>query len=64
MTEVRTDPAMMEAVPDVVAPGGRLEVVFPTEAVRGPGFVLERDTDDGWQWWFTVSSDTDPRTGR
>ena len=58
-TDVRTEPELMRAVPDGVAAGGVIEAVFPRGSTRGPGFVLERATDDGWAWWFALSSDTD-----
>jgi hypothetical protein len=57
--DARTDPAVMRAVPDVVSPGGEIEAVFPRGSTRGPGFVLERHTDEGWAWRFAISSETD-----
>ena len=58
-TDVRTDPARMRAVPNQVTPGSAIEAAFPQGSTRGLGFVLERATDDGWAWWFAISSDTD-----
>ena len=57
--QTRTDPSRMEATPVSVPAGGDIEVVFPRGTTRGPGFVLERATDEGWAWWFAISSDTD-----
>jgi hypothetical protein len=56
VTEARSDPALMQVVPDVVPPGGELEAVFPSGADRGPGFVLERHGEEGWAWRFAISS--------
>jgi hypothetical protein len=58
-TDVRTEPELMRAVPDAVAAGGEIEAVFPRGSTRGPGFVLERATDESWAWWFAISSDPD-----
>jgi hypothetical protein len=57
--EVVTDLERMRAEPDVVAAGGEFDVVFPTGQTRGPGFVLERDTDAGWEWLWAASSEPD-----
>lgn len=59
VTEARTDAELMQVIPDVVAPGGELEAVFPSGADRGPGFVLERRGEEGWEWRFAISSDVD-----
>lgn len=53
------DRDQMVALPDAVVAGGSFEVVFPGQAARGPGFVIERRVDDGWQWMWVASSDTD-----
>jgi hypothetical protein len=58
VTEARTDPALMQVVPDVVPAGGELEAVFPSGADRGPGFVLERHGEEGRAWRFAISSGT------
>lgn len=41
VTDVRTDPDLMQAVPNVVRAGAAFEVVFPGGSTRGSGFVLE-----------------------
>lgn len=58
-SDVRTDGTLMRAVPEAVTAGGQIEAVFPRGTTRGPGFVLERATEEGWGWWFAISSDTD-----
>ena len=57
--DARTEPELMRAAPDTVVAGGEIEAVFPHGSTRGPGFVLERATDEGWAWWFAISSDTE-----
>lgn len=59
-SDVRTDPELMRAVPDTVAAGGEIDVLFPSGAGRTAGFVLERATDEGWQWRFAISSGSGP----
>jgi hypothetical protein len=59
---VVTDPAWVRAEPDVVAPGTPLEV-HSRGGSRGPGFVLERETADGWLWEWALSSDPDSDPG-
>lgn len=54
-----TDRDVMVVLPEAVVAGGAFEVVFPGQATRGPGFVLERQVDDAWVWLWATSSDTD-----
>jgi hypothetical protein len=42
-------PDLMVADPEQVAPGERVALNFPDETWRGLGFVLEQQTDGGWQ---------------
>jgi hypothetical protein len=42
-------PDLMVADPEQVAPGERVALTFPEETGRGLGFVLEQQTDGGWQ---------------
>jgi hypothetical protein len=61
VTDARTDSEKMQAVPDVISSGGQIDVVFPRGSARGPGFVLERETDTGWAWHYSISSETRTR---
>jgi hypothetical protein len=56
---LRNRAGWLQVIPDVVPPGGELESVFPSGADRGPGFVLERRGEAGWEWRFAISSDVD-----
>jgi hypothetical protein len=59
--EVVVDRDQIATLPEAVVAGASFEVVFPGQATRGPGFVIERLVDEGWEWMWATSSDTDAR---
>lgn len=56
VTGAVVDSERLVAEPGTVAPGGSVDVSFPSREMRGPGFVLERRTDSGWSFEWVISS--------
>lgn len=57
------DAELMSVEPEEPAPGARFEVHLGAEEDHVTGFVLERRTDDGWLWQWTLINPT-PETAR
>lgn len=56
-TPARSD--RMQTEPSVAPPGGTIDVTFPKRDTRGPGFVIDQQSPDGWDFEWAVSSDPD-----
>lgn len=50
------DVRLMEVVPEVAAPGSRVELYFPAETMRGVAFYLDERVDGDWEREYTLSA--------